>query len=108
MPPQQEKEKLSVKVGMQSYWHSPEARIVFNPDKDEDVLTAINRCIEVLRRAVTTCDGYCHFIEDMRHDDNDDYKDDKKLTRYDTFNLRRKSLYLLNFMRRAKKKCLKK
>ena len=85
MLPQQEKEKLSVKVGMQSYWHSPEARIVFNPDKDEDVLTAINHRIEVLRCAVTTCNGYRHVIEDMRHDGDDDNKDDKQLTSYDIF-----------------------
>ena len=33
----------------------------------------------------------------MRHDDDDNNKDDKQLTSYDIFNLRRKSLYLLKF-----------
>ena len=65
-------------------------------------MIAINRRIEVLRCAVTTCDGYRHVIEDMRHDDDDNNKDDKQLTSYDIFNLRRKSLYLLKFYETCK------
>ena len=76
---------------------SPEARIYLRPCKDEDVLTAINRRMDILKKAFTTSDGYVHVIDEVHVDDKDDPPPQLVLSNYDIFHVRRKALYLSMF-----------
>ena len=90
-------EKMSEVIRQQSFWDSPEARIYFRPCKDKDVLTAINRRMDILKKAFTTSDGYVHVIDEVHVDDKDDPPPQLVLSNYDIFHVRQKALYLSMF-----------
>ena len=89
--------KLSGVIKHQSYWESSEARRIFNPNEDERVLTAINRRIDMLKAAVSMCDGYKIVLNEMKGEAevDDGVYEQKKLTDYDKYEVRKKSVYLL-------------
>ena len=68
------------------YWESPEAAILFGFEHGDDVVEGLHGRIMQLKYAVNTCNGYCNIVDGNGED----------LSHNDIFELRTKSLYLIN------------
>ena len=68
------------------YWESPVAAILFGFEHGDDVVEGLHGRIMQLKYAVNTCNGYCNIVDGNGED----------LSHNDIFDLRTKSLYLIN------------
>ena len=82
--------KKSYIIQSQSYWDSPKAIVLFQPNAEEKVLMAIGQRVQIIRSALTTPDCYLSVIEDTIEENNK-----LVLANYNKFTIHLKSKYLL-------------
>ena len=86
-------EKNSDEIKAQSYWESPEAKIMFWPQNGERVLNAIQRRVKNLKNTVNQHDGLSNIIEGFNvADENDDYY---KPSDYDKFDIQMRCFFMI-------------
>jgi hypothetical protein len=86
LPPPQPQKLIDQFDERPIYWESPEAAILFGFEHGDDVVEGLHERINILKYAVNTCNGYRNIV-DVHGED---------LSHHEIFDLRSKSLYLIN------------